>query len=45
MPADYRFYDSLIVAGALASGARTLYTEDLQSGRELRGLRIENPFA
>jgi predicted nucleic acid-binding protein len=42
--AGYRFYDSLIVAGALASGARTLYTEDLQSGRELRGLRIEDPF-
>ncbi len=41
----FRFYDSLIVAGASASGARTLYTEDLQSGRELRGLRITNPFA
>jgi predicted nucleic acid-binding protein len=41
----FRLYDSLIVAGAKASGARTLYTEDLQSGRELRGLRIENPFA
>ena len=40
----FRFYDSLIVAGASASGARTLYTEDLQFGRELRGLRIENPF-
>ena len=40
----FRFYDSLIVAGALASGARILYTEDLQSGRELRGLRIEDPF-
>jgi predicted nucleic acid-binding protein len=33
------------VAGASASGARTLYTEDLRSGRELAGLRIENPFA
>jgi predicted nucleic acid-binding protein len=41
---SFRFYDSLIVACASASGARTLYTEDLQSGRELRGLRIENPF-
>ena len=40
----FRFYDSLIVAGASASGARKLYTEDVQSGRELRGLRIENPF-
>jgi predicted nucleic acid-binding protein len=34
----------LIVAGALASGARILYTEDLQAGRRLRGLSIENPF-
>jgi len=41
----FRFYDSLVVAGAAASGARTLYTEDLQSGREVRGVRIENPFA
>lgn len=41
----FRFYDSLIVAGALASGAPILYTEDLQSGRRVRGLRIENPFA
>jgi predicted nucleic acid-binding protein len=41
----FRFYDSLVVAGASAAGVRTLYTEDLQSGREIRGLRIDNPFA
>jgi predicted nucleic acid-binding protein len=41
----FRFYDSLIVAGAAASGARTLYTEGLQPSREIRGLRIANPFA
>jgi len=41
----FRFHDSLVVAGASAAGVRTLYTEDLQSGREIRGLRIENPFA
>ena len=41
----FRFYDSLVVASAAASGARTLYTEDLQAGREIRGLRIANPFA
>jgi predicted nucleic acid-binding protein len=41
----YRFYDSLVVASASASGTRTLYTEDLQSGREIRGVRILNPFA
>ncbi len=41
----FHYYDALVVAGAIASGARTLYTEDMQSGRELRGVRIENPFA
>lgn len=40
----FHFYDSLIVSGALASGARVLLTEDLQAGRQVRGLKIENPF-
>ncbi len=40
----YRFFDCLIVAAALKSGARTLYTEDLQHGRAVRGLRVEDPF-
>jgi predicted nucleic acid-binding protein len=38
------WYDSLIVAGALESQCATLYSEDMQSGREIDGLRIENPF-
>lgn len=42
---QYRFYDSLIVAAALASGAAVLFTEDIQHGRALGSLRIENPFA
>lgn len=42
---QYRFYDSLIVAAALASGAAVLYTEDLQHGRMIGSLKIENPFA
>lgn len=41
---QYRFYDSLIVAAALESGASILYSEDLQHGREIGGLRIVNPF-
>ncbi|MFT4176676.1 MAG: PIN domain-containing protein [Luteolibacter sp.] len=40
----YRFYDSLIVAGALESGAETLYSEDLQNGRTIGSLKIVNPF-
>jgi predicted nucleic acid-binding protein len=41
---QYRFFDSLIVASALATGAKVLYTEDLEHGREIRNLRIQNPF-
>jgi predicted nucleic acid-binding protein len=38
------FWDALIVQAALDSRCRVLYSEDLQSGRRIRGLRIENPF-
>jgi len=40
----YTWYDSLMVASALRSGARILYSEDLQNNRALRGLKIINPF-
>lgn len=39
------WYDSLIVSAAKTADCQILYTEDLQSGRTLEGLRIENPFA
>ena len=38
------FYDALIVAAALEAGCDTLYSEDLQHGRSIGTLRIENPF-
>jgi predicted nucleic acid-binding protein len=41
---QYRFYDSLIVAAALESGAAILYSEDLQHGRSIGYLKIINPF-
>ena len=41
----YGFYDSLIVAAALVSGCRTLYSEDLQHGRRFDSLEVVNPFA
>lgn len=41
---QYRFYDSLIVAAALESGAPTLFSEDLQDGRRVGDLVIRNPF-
>jgi predicted nucleic acid-binding protein len=40
----YAFYDSLIVAAALTAGCSRLYTEDMQHGHQIEGLRIENPF-
>ena len=40
----FSFYDSLIVAAALKSGARVLLTEDLQHGQLLDGLKVQNPF-
>jgi predicted nucleic acid-binding protein len=40
----FGFYDSLIVAAALEAGCKRLYSEDLQHGQRIEGLRIENPF-
>ena len=39
------FWDALIVEAALAAGADTLLTEDLQHGQVIEGLRVHNPFA
>jgi len=41
---QYRYYDSLLVASAISSGAPVLYSEDLQHGRSLGHLQIRNPF-
>ena len=38
------FYDALIVASAIEAGCGTLYSEDLQHGRAIAGLTIQNPF-
>ncbi len=40
----FGFYDSLIVAAALAAGCTRLLTEDLQDGQRIEALTIENPF-
>jgi len=39
------FWDALIVEAARRSGATRLLTEDLQPGRRIGGVSIENPFA
>jgi predicted nucleic acid-binding protein len=39
------FWDALIVIAARAAKAGVLYTEDLQSGAVVGGVKIVNPFA
>ena len=39
------FWDALIVHAARCAGAAVLYSEDLQSGAVLGGVRMVNPFA
>ena len=39
------YWDSLIVETARSVGAEILFTENLQHGQEIDGLRIVNPFA
>ncbi|HEY6349994.1 MAG TPA: PIN domain-containing protein [Candidatus Angelobacter sp.] len=39
------FWDALIVASALKSGANRIVSEDLNAGQMIAGIRIENPFA
>src|SRR5919106_5419114 len=41
---QYGFYDSLIIAAALASGCTRLYSEDLQAGQRIEGLTIVDPI-
>jgi predicted nucleic acid-binding protein len=42
--AKLSFWDALILVAASRSGARRLYTEDLQDGRTVLGVEIVNPF-
>jgi predicted nucleic acid-binding protein len=40
----FLYYDSLVVASAVAGGAKTLFSEDLQHGQSIDSLSIQNPF-
>jgi predicted nucleic acid-binding protein len=40
----YSTYDGLIIAAAKEACCTTLYSEDLQHGQIIEGVRIENPF-
>lgn len=39
------FWDALVFEAARVAGAERLLTEDMQHGRVIEGIRIENPFA
>ena len=41
---QFSFWDSLIISAALESGCDTLYTEDLNDGQIVEGVKIVNPF-
>lgn len=38
------FYDALIVASAQAAGCAALFSEDMNAGQAMAGVRIVNPF-
>ncbi|MGH9035418.1 MAG: PIN domain-containing protein [Acidimicrobiia bacterium] len=39
------FWDALIIEAASRAGAHRLVSEDLQAGRRIRGVVIDNPFS
>ena len=39
------WYDSIVIAAALEAHCAILYSEDLQDGRKIESLTIDNPFA
>ena len=41
---SFAWWDSLIVSAAIQGGCNQLLSEDLQDSREIRGVRIQNPF-
>lgn len=43
--AHLSFWDAMIVAAASEGGAAVLYSEDLNDGQVIEGVRVENPFA
>jgi predicted nucleic acid-binding protein len=40
----FSFWDALIIETALSGGSTILYTEDLQHGQVIDGLKIVNPY-
>ena len=43
--ARINFWDAMIVAAAIKSGATRILSEDLNPGQAIAGIQIENPFS
>jgi predicted nucleic acid-binding protein len=43
--ASIGFWDALIIAPAVKSGATRILSEDLNAQQRIAGIRVENPFA
>jgi len=41
---NFSFWDALIIRAAKQTGCNVLFSEDLQTAREVDGLRVVNPF-
>jgi len=41
---DFAFWDAMLVQAARAAGVTRLLTEDMQDGRTVGAMRLENPF-
>lgn len=41
---NFSIWDCLILAAARAASCNTLYTEDMQEGRTIEGVRLVDPF-
>ena len=39
------FWDALILAAAASAGCSTIYSEDLNPGQAILGVKVQNPFA
>ena len=41
---SFAFWDALVIEAALRAGVEVLYSEDMQHGQVIEGLRLHNPF-
>ena len=41
---QYRIFDALVIAAAVEASCIVIYSEDMQSGHNIQGLTIRNPF-